>query len=106
MGYPSVERRRVLAAAALGREAGVPGSGEGEPLRAVTGEILDISPHLIIIETPEGAEERLDHRAVGDRLARRRPGRPGDLPVGSDVSSCERCATAGWWSASGPTSPG
>lgn len=61
MGYPSVERRRLLAAAALGRESGVPGPdpGDGEPLRAVTGEILDVSPHLIIIETPSGAEERL-----------------------------------------------
>ncbi|MGA4994730.1 hypothetical protein [Nonomuraea bangladeshensis] len=67
MGYPIIERRRVLAAAALGREPGVPGpdipkeSGEagGGPLRAVAGEILDISPHLIIIETPEGAQERL-----------------------------------------------
>ncbi|MEV0997228.1 hypothetical protein [Nonomuraea sp. NPDC050202] len=61
MGYPSVERRRVLAAAALGRESGVPGPdpGDGEPLRAVVGEVLDVSPHLITIETPAGAEERL-----------------------------------------------
>ncbi|MFI7228730.1 hypothetical protein ACIBO5_36405 [Nonomuraea angiospora] len=61
MGYPSVERRRVLAAAALGRESGVPGPDpdNGEPLRAVAGEIKDVSPHLIIIETPDGAEERL-----------------------------------------------
>jgi len=61
MGYPSVERRRVLAAAALGREPGLPGPGpdSGAPLRAVTGEIRDISPHLVIIETPDGGEERL-----------------------------------------------
>jgi hypothetical protein len=61
MGYPSVDRRRVLAAAALGREAGVPGPGPegGAPLRAVTGEILDVSPHLISVETPEGRQERL-----------------------------------------------
>ncbi|MEQ4720182.1 hypothetical protein [Nonomuraea sp. B19D2] len=61
MGYPSVERRRVLAAAALGRESGIPGPDpdNGEPLRAVAGEIMDVSPHLIIIETPAGAEERL-----------------------------------------------
>ena len=51
----------MLAAAALGRSrpprARVP--SDGEPLRAVTGEIRDISPHLIIVETPEGGEERL-----------------------------------------------
>ncbi|MEV0351564.1 hypothetical protein AB0H88_37820 [Nonomuraea sp. NPDC050680] len=84
MGYPSVERRRVLAAAALGREAGVPGSGEGDPLRAIMGDILDISPHLITIETPEGAEERLVIAPWatawhgGDQA-------PSDLPVGSTV---------------------
>jgi hypothetical protein len=86
MGYPSVERRRVLAAAALGRESGVPGPdpGDGEPLRAVAGEILDISPHLIIIETPSGAEERL----VIAPWATAWHGsdvRPSDLPVGSMV---------------------
>ncbi|MBF8192152.1 hypothetical protein ITP53_42030 [Nonomuraea sp. K274] len=61
MGYPSVERRRVLAAAALGRESGVPGPhpDNGEPLHAVAGEILDVSPHLITIETPDGTQERL-----------------------------------------------
>ncbi|MGW7479623.1 hypothetical protein ACWGH8_13645 [Nonomuraea muscovyensis] len=61
MGYPDVGRRRVLAAAALGREAGVPGPepSAGDSLRAVAGEIVDISPHLVIIETPEGREERL-----------------------------------------------
>ncbi|MEV0234709.1 hypothetical protein [Nonomuraea sp. NPDC050786] len=61
MGYPSVDRRRVLAAAALGRESGTPGPDpdDGEPIRAVAGEIMDVSPHLIIIETPAGAEERL-----------------------------------------------
>ncbi|MFC7103451.1 hypothetical protein ACFQQB_25240 [Nonomuraea rubra] len=54
MGYPSVERRRVLAAAALGRASGVPGPdpADGDPLRAVVGEVLDVSPHLITIETP------------------------------------------------------
>ncbi|MEW9554570.1 hypothetical protein [Nonomuraea sp. NPDC050783] len=61
MGDASVERRRVLAAAALGREPGVPGPAEpaGEPWRAVAGQILDVSPHLVIIETPAGTEERL-----------------------------------------------
>ncbi|NUT44835.1 MAG: hypothetical protein HOV86_33065 [Thermoactinospora sp.] len=61
MGYPNVERRRVLAAAALGRDPGVagPDPAGGQPLRAVVGEVLDVSPHLIIIETPDGAQERL-----------------------------------------------
>ncbi|MEV4567273.1 hypothetical protein AB0K12_26205 [Nonomuraea sp. NPDC049419] len=86
MGYPSVERRRVLAAAALGREGGVPGpdAGTGEPLRAVAGEVLDISPHLITIETPGGAEERLVIAPWatawhGAEVA------PADLPVGCMV---------------------
>ncbi|MEO3874004.1 hypothetical protein ABGB18_34790 [Nonomuraea sp. B12E4] len=86
MGYPSVEHRRVLAAAALGREPGVPGPHpeNGEPLRAITGEILDISPHLIIIETPGGTEERLVIAPWatawhGSDVA------PADLPVGSMV---------------------
>ncbi|UBU13661.1 hypothetical protein [Nonomuraea gerenzanensis] len=86
MGYPSVERRRVLAAAALGRESGVPGpdSGDGEPLRAVVGEVLDVSPHLISIETPSGAQERLVIAPWatawhGAEVA------PADLPVGAMV---------------------
>ncbi|MFG1708413.1 hypothetical protein ACFLIM_34940 [Nonomuraea sp. M3C6] len=86
MGYPSVVRRRVLAAAALGRESGVPGPDpdNGEPLRAVAGEILDVSPHLIIIETPGGTEERLVIAPWatawhGADVA------PADLPVGSMV---------------------
>ncbi|GAB2940360.1 hypothetical protein ACFMQL_14700 [Nonomuraea fastidiosa] len=86
MGYPSVERRRVLAAAALGREGGVPGpeAGTGEPLRAVVGEVLDVSPHLITIETPGGGEERLVIAPWatawhGAEVA------PADVPVGSMV---------------------
>lgn len=61
MPYHSADRRRVLAAAALGRPVAEPGpvSDEDEPLRSVIGEILDVSPHLIIIDTPEGGEERL-----------------------------------------------
>lgn len=79
-----MERRRVLAAAALGREAGTPGPEQGDPLRAVMGDIRDISPHLVIIETPEGDEERLVIAPWatawhgGDMV-------PGDLPVGSTV---------------------
>ncbi|AQZ67562.1 unnamed protein product [[Actinomadura] parvosata subsp. kistnae] len=86
MVYPSVERRRVLAAAALGRQSGVPGPepGDGEPLRAVAGEVLDVSPHLITIETPSGTEERLVIAPWatawhGAEVA------PADLPVGSMV---------------------
>ncbi|TYB60700.1 hypothetical protein FXF51_31350 [Nonomuraea sp. PA05] len=86
MGYPSVERRRVLAAAALGRESRVPGPDpvDGEPLRAVVGEVLDVSPHLITIETPSGTQERLVIAPWatawhGADVA------PADLPVGSMV---------------------
>lgn len=86
MGYPSVDRRRVLAAAALGRESGDPGPAQdgAEPLRAVAGEILDVSPHLIIIETPAGTEERLVIAPWatawhGQDVA------PADLPAGSMV---------------------
>ncbi|MFG6194178.1 hypothetical protein [Nonomuraea sp. JJY05] len=86
MGYPSVERRRVLAAAALGRESGVPGPDpdNGEPLRAVAGEIRDVSPHLIIIETPAGAEERLVI-APWATAWHGKDAAPADLPAGSMV---------------------
>ncbi|WP_431920523.1 hypothetical protein [Nonomuraea jabiensis] len=86
MGYPSVERRRVLAAAALGRESGVPGTDpdNGEPLCAVAGEIKDVSPHLIIIETPDGAEERLVI-APWATAWHGKDAAPADLPAGSMV---------------------
>ncbi|GIH75166.1 hypothetical protein [Planobispora longispora] len=86
MPYRSVDRRRVLAAAALGRSLDDPGpvSDEGELLHAVTGEILDISPHLVTIETPDGRHERLVIAPWatawrGDALP------PADLPVGAQV---------------------
>ncbi|MBG0827108.1 hypothetical protein HS041_04945 [Planomonospora sp. ID67723] len=86
MLYRSVDRRRVLAAAALGRTLEDPGpvSDKGELLHAVSGEILDVSPHLIILETPEGREERLVIAPWatawrGDVTA------PADLPVGTRV---------------------
>nr|WP_157248512.1 hypothetical protein [Nonomuraea typhae] len=86
VGFPSVERRRALAAAALGREAGVPGPdpGDGAQLTAVAGEILDVSPHLIIIETADGAEERL---VIAPWATAWRGGdvAPADLPVGRRV---------------------
>lgn len=86
MGCPSVERRRVLAAAALGREAGVPGpepSAE-EPLRAVAGAVMDVSPHLVVVETPEGGEERL---VIAPWATAWHGGdtRPADIPIGSRV---------------------
>jgi hypothetical protein len=86
MGYPSVERRRALAAAALGRESGVPGPDpdNGEPLRAVAGEIKDVSPHLIIIESPDGVEERLVI-APWATAWHGKDAAPADLPAGSMV---------------------
>ncbi|PZG16643.1 hypothetical protein [Nonomuraea aridisoli] len=86
MGYPSVERRRVLAAAALGRESGVegPDPGSGEPLRSVVGEILDVSPHLMTIETSDGAQERLVI-APWAKAWHGADTAPADLPVGAMV---------------------
>ncbi|RBQ21275.1 hypothetical protein DP939_00670 [Spongiactinospora rosea] len=57
----TVHRRRALAAAALGRTPERPESPDGgqEPLRAVTGRILDASPHMIVVEAGNGTEERL-----------------------------------------------
>jgi hypothetical protein len=86
VGYPSVERRTALAAAALGRTPGTPGPdpGEGAPLTAVMGEILDISPHLITVETPDGQEERLVI-APWATAWRGTDVAPADLPVGGRV---------------------
>jgi hypothetical protein len=86
MGYPNVERRRVLAAAALGRESRVegPDPGSGEPLRAVVGEILDVSPHLMTIETPDGTQERLVI-APWAKAWHGADTAPADLPVGAMV---------------------
>ncbi|MFC7646338.1 hypothetical protein ACFQX6_41485 [Streptosporangium lutulentum] len=86
MPYRSADRRRVLAAAALGRTVQEPGPapGEGELLQSVTGEILDISPHLIIIDTPEGREERLVI-APWATAWRGETVNPADLPRGSNV---------------------
>ncbi|GAA5057419.1 hypothetical protein HNP84_000487 [Thermocatellispora tengchongensis] len=113
MTYPTPDRRRVLAAAALGRnahtsgevvsggvhrrgaapaygDAGVSaGTDEGTrahpaPVRAVVGEVRDVSPHLIIVETPDGHEERLVIAPWatawrGAKIA------PADLPQGAGV---------------------
>lgn len=57
----SVDRRRARAAAVLGRElpplGPVPGGGQVSGV--VTGEIRDVSPHLLVVENAEGAEIRL-----------------------------------------------
>ncbi|GAA4054650.1 hypothetical protein [Nonomuraea soli] len=78
--------RRELAAAVLGREVGTPGPdpANGDPLIAVSGEIRDVSPHLILVETIDGREERL----VIAPWATAWHGvdmPPADLPVGSQV---------------------
>lgn len=78
--------RRKLAAAVLGREAGTPGPdpSNGDPLHAITGTILDASPHLVLVETPDGAEERL---VVAPWATAWQGGEtvPADLPVGTSV---------------------
>jgi hypothetical protein len=88
-----VDRRRALAAAVLGRNPVTPGAlgtdtaeapGGGEPVQAVMGEVRDVSPHLIIIETATGAEERL---VIAPWAKAWRGGDipPGDLPAGAQV---------------------
>jgi hypothetical protein len=86
MPYLGVERRRALAAAALGRttEPPRPAPTNSQVIDAVSGVLLDVSPHLIIIENDHGAEERLVMApwAVawrGEAVA------PTDLPVGARV---------------------
>lgn len=85
-GVNSTERRRILAAAALGRAPGHAGPDleNGDPLHAVTGQIVDVSPHLIIVETEQGAEERL---VVAPWATAWHGGdvAPGDLPIGASV---------------------
>ncbi|GAA3787639.1 hypothetical protein GCM10022226_02500 [Sphaerisporangium flaviroseum] len=81
-----VERRYALASAALGRNA-VPPQADAEErpaLRAVAGEVRDISPHLITVENPEGVEERLVI-APWATAWHGRPVVPSDLPIGTRV---------------------
>ncbi|WP_084962779.1 hypothetical protein [Thermoactinospora rubra] len=79
--------RRVLAAAVFGRPPSVPGPdpASGDPLRAVIGEILDVSPHVITVGTEEGAEERLVI-APWAKAWRGTELPPADVPVGSRVT--------------------
>ncbi|NAS22144.1 hypothetical protein GT755_10660 [Herbidospora sp. NEAU-GS84] len=85
MGIPA-KRRRALAAAVLGRELEPPRANaeRGVLLDAVSGTILDVSPHLIIIEDDEGHEERL---VIAHWAKAWRGGfvAPADLPVGARV---------------------
>ncbi|MEO3810372.1 hypothetical protein ABGB17_15340 [Sphaerisporangium sp. B11E5] len=81
-----VERRHALSSAVLGRDTAprpLPETGTG-PLTGITGEIRDVSPHLLIVETPEGGEERLVI-APWAVAWRGRAVAPADLPVGSRV---------------------
>jgi hypothetical protein len=86
MPYRSVERRRALAAAALGRDAEPPKPtpDDGVPLDALCGEIIDISPHLIVIEDAEGEERRLVI-APWATAWRGTAVAPTDLPLGSQA---------------------
>ncbi|GAA3000145.1 hypothetical protein [Streptosporangium longisporum] len=86
MPYHSADRRRVLAAAALGRTVQEPGPlpFEGELLHSISGTVLDVSPHLIVIDTPDGREERLVI-APWATAWRGESISPADLPVGSNV---------------------
>jgi hypothetical protein len=86
MPYRTVDRRRMLAAAVLGRDTEAPRltADDGMTLDAVSGEILDVSPHLIIVEDDDGEERRMVIAPWatawhGAFLA------PADLPVGARV---------------------
>jgi hypothetical protein len=84
-----VERRHALASAVLGRSTVPPRDSRGDTeetptLTGVTGEIVDVSPHLIVIENPDGGEERLVV-APWATAWHGRPLAPGDLPVGARV---------------------
>ncbi|GAA2875787.1 hypothetical protein GCM10010517_36770 [Streptosporangium fragile] len=86
MPYRSADRRRALAAAALGRTVQEPGpvSEESEPFHAISGTVIDVSPHLIVIDTPDGHEERLVI-APWATAWRGEAVNPADLPVGANV---------------------
>ncbi|TQS25331.1 hypothetical protein FLW16_31505 [Microbispora sp. KK1-11] len=86
MPYRAGERRRKLAAAVLGRDPGpAPRSPEErEPFDVVSGDLLDVSPHLIILETAGGEQRRL---VIAPWATAWRGGTvaPADLPTGARV---------------------
>ncbi|WP_285782388.1 hypothetical protein [Microbispora sp. NBRC 16548] len=86
MPYRAGERRRKLAAAVLGRDpAPAPRSREEtEPFDVVSGDLLDVSPHLIILETADGEQRRL---VIAPWATAWRGGTvaPADLPAGARV---------------------
>ncbi|MDH2425720.1 hypothetical protein [Sphaerisporangium sp. TRM90804] len=80
-----VERRHALASAVLGRSPAPSAMEQESPaLTGVNGEIRDVSPHLVIVETPEGREERLVI-APWATAWHAGPIAPGDLPLGARV---------------------
>ncbi|WP_245647269.1 hypothetical protein [Microtetraspora niveoalba] len=87
MPHARVERRHLLSAAALGRAAQPPRPAEeddGPALDAVSGRILDATPHLLIVENDDGQEERLVI-APWATAWRGGPIPPDSLPTGSRV---------------------
>ncbi|WP_432928307.1 hypothetical protein ACQPZZ_01785 [Microbispora sp. CA-135349] len=86
MSYRAGERRRKLAAAVLGRDAGPPPRSpeETEPFDVISGDLLDVSPHLIIVETADGEQRRL---VIAPWATAWRGGAvaPADLPAGARV---------------------
>ncbi|MBX6384969.1 MAG: hypothetical protein IRZ07_18705 [Microbispora sp.] len=86
MQYGAGERRRKLAAAVLGRDPSpAPRAPEEvEPYDVVSGHLLDVSPHLIVVETEDGGQRRL---VIAPWATAWRGGAvaPADLPVGARV---------------------
>ncbi|GAB3148051.1 hypothetical protein [Microbispora hainanensis] len=86
MPYRTGERRRKLAAAVLGRDPRpAPRSPEEtEPFDVVSGELLDVSPHLLIVETADGEQRRLVI-APWATAWRGSTVAPADLPAGARI---------------------
>ncbi|WP_285708158.1 hypothetical protein [Microtetraspora sp. NBRC 16547] len=87
MPHARVERRHLLSAAALGRAPQAPRPAEdddGTAIDAVSGQILDATTHLLIIENDDGQEERLVI-APWATAWRAGPVPPTRLPIGSRV---------------------
>ncbi|WP_169949663.1 hypothetical protein [Microbispora sp. H11081] len=86
MPHRSGERRRKLAAAVLGRDPGPAPRAPEEtaPYDVVSGDLLDVSPHLIILETA-GGEQRRMVIAPWATVWRGGAVAPADLPAGAKV---------------------